>query len=306
MFVILGIQKKFEFVFNFLISKNIEYGFCFLGDMPFIKRPMLDKIILVLRNPIVLKNKLQSLLPRKKNNNLTPKFMIIGGEESYYKYKNLKNINIIKAHSFDYDTYLEEEYDNKNPQIKNCYAVFLDSFIPYHPDYLYMNMPPYCSAENYYPDLNNFFNYLESLMNLQIVIAAHPKADYSKKNNPYDNRKIFFNKTTNLVKHSKMVLTHVSTSTHFAVLYKKPIIFLNSSKYSSRYFNAINSYSHIFDKEPIEVDNYNEKKELDLKINQERYTAYKNKYIKISGTPEKKIWEIFISNIEKSVKNICD
>ena len=48
------------------------------------------------------------------------------------------------------------------------------------------------------------------------------------------------------------------------------------------------------------------KKELDLKINQERYTAYKNKYIKISGTPEKKIWEIFISNIEKSVKNICD
>ena len=43
------------------------------------------------------------------------------------------NTKIIYAHSFDYNNYLES---NKNPRLinKKNYAVFLDQYLPMHPD----------------------------------------------------------------------------------------------------------------------------------------------------------------------------
>ena len=56
---------------------------------------------------------------------------------------------------------------------------------------------------------------------MKVVIAAHPKVEY--KSNKF-NRKIYFNKTLQLIKNSNLVLAHMSTAINYAVIYKNLFI----------------------------------------------------------------------------------
>jgi len=131
-------HAKTNFIFNYLKQHKIKFGFCNLGLMPSIKFPFMFKILLLFRNPYLIKSKINMFLRKSSNNQIIPNFIITGGEEAIQNNKYLKNNEtlIINAHTYDYDLYLnEEKYDNK-PLIKDKYAVFLDSFIPFHPDFL--------------------------------------------------------------------------------------------------------------------------------------------------------------------------
>ena len=146
--------------------------------------------------------------------------------------KNIKNLNykissktkIILSHSFDYYKYLEFSKLKIKPNLKYRFAVFLDEGVTGHPDYHYLNLNPFCDHQVYFEELKKLFDILENKLDLKIIIAAHPKIDYSKFKNEFS-RKIFYNKTIELVKNSNLVLSHMSTSINFAVIYNKPIIF---------------------------------------------------------------------------------
>ena len=73
-----------------------------------------------------------------------------------------------------------------------------------------------------YSKLNNLYELFElqsNKYNKKILIASHPRADYSRKN-PFLNREIIKNKTIELVDNADIVLAHTSTSISFAVLFK--------------------------------------------------------------------------------------
>ena len=75
------------------------------------------------------------------------------------KYNTDENTEIIKAHAFDYDLYLENELRENELSFLHTrsFAVFLDEGIVSHPDHLYLGVEPYCSKDIYYPQINNFF-----------------------------------------------------------------------------------------------------------------------------------------------------
>jgi hypothetical protein len=169
----------------------------------------------------------------------------------------------------------------------------------FHPDYKYLGIEPYCSAKKYYPDLNQFFKHFENETGLNIIIAAHPRTDYGKRGNPFNDREIIADRTVELVKYSSLVLAHMSTSINFAVLYNKPVILLDSIKYETVLRNYISGWSSALNLTVINIskkwtDGFN-KIVVDKKI----YKEYKKQYIKEPGTPKKFVWEIFCDYLDQ-------
>jgi hypothetical protein len=204
---------------------------------------------------------------------------------------------VIHAHSFDYDIFLNHK-DNNAAEVKNL-AVFLDEYLPFHPDYKYHGMKRFSTAEAYYAPLCNYFSYLESECNLEVVIAAHPRSQYD---NPdyFAGRHVMTGRTAELVKQSKLVLLHSSTAVNYAVLFKKPLVFLTSdSLNTSGLREYIFRMASLFGKKPININ-----READYRcehlfdLDDSLYATYKNKFIKTEGSKEGLSWQIFADHIK--------
>ena len=298
--MLIGLRSDTKFIFEQLINNKIFFGFMELGLTPNRPRYLFEKILSTIQNPKLLLSKLISSFQTQINDHIYPNFIIVGGEKIYQgnRYPQNNNIKYIKAHSLDYDLYLNQEDKNSGRIVSDDYAVFLDECVPSHPAYYYENIKPECSSKNYYPDINIFFDKVKSEFDTKVIIAAHPRSDYHKKGNPFNKRQYIYNETTNLVKYSKFVIVHASTATNFAVLYNKPIIFISSTKYSTKYQKSIRFHSSVFNKSPINIcQDSTIDFETEMKIDNDSYKNYKEDYIKETGTPEKSVWEIFADNI---------
>ncbi len=212
------------------------------------------------------------------------------------------NTKIIYAHSFDYNNYLES---NKNPRLinKKNYAVFLDQYLPMHPDApTFFGVSPRCTPEKYYPALNNFFEAFEKNFGMKVVVCAHPKSDYENNYKFLYGRKFVKNKTVALVKNSKLVFAHGSTTIAYAILYKKPLVFLLSDEYLRSFDNytpaiiakKLNSPCFNID----DKNNYSKIRDTSLfKIDKKKYKIYMDNYIKYPSKSNKNFWEIFNEKI---------
>ena len=279
-----------------------HFGSMLLGLLPAPQRKPADYLKKVLLNPRRSANYFRKKLFSINIDKTPLDFLITGGQaaEKDNRYTINKNTVLIKAHALDYDRYLEQEA-NDDSEFKNNgkYAVFLDEDMCFHPDYKYLGIEPYCSAKKYYPDLNQFFKHFENETGLNIIIAAHPRTDYGKRGNPFNDREIIADRTVELVKYSSLVLAHMSTSINFAVLYNKPVILLDSIKYETVLRNYISGWSSALNLTVINIskkwtDGFN-KIVVDKKI----YKEYKKQYIKEPGTPKKFVWEIFCDYLDQ-------
>lgn len=119
----------------------------------------------------------------------------------------------------DYIQYLEMK--NIPPLIHQPYIVFLDQFYPYHPDLQSHGVNIEKNAEKFFHDINCYFAKLEEIYSMEVIIAAHPKANY----NPmiFNNRKIIYGKSNLLVKDAEAVIAITSASISFAIMNNKPL-----------------------------------------------------------------------------------
>jgi hypothetical protein len=212
------------------------------------------------------------------------------------------NTKVIYAHTYDYDNYLDIDNAPKSG-IKKPYAVFVDQYLPLHPDApIYFGVNPRCTPEKYYPALNNFFNIFEREYNMDVIVGAHPKSDYESNPKFLYGRKFIKNKTMSLIKDSEVVITHASAAISYAILFKKPIIFLLSDEYIRSFDNytpavlakKLNStYFNIDDKNnDSKITNINL-----FKVDNEKYKTYKDDYIKYPSASKRNFWEIFNEKI---------
>lgn len=104
------------------------------------------------------------------------------------------------------------------------YIVFLDTMLVNHPDGQRLGVKETIDADVYYREVRSFFDRLETEFGFRVLVAAHPKSNYF---NEFGDRDIIKNKTGLLVKHSEFVVTHGSLSIDFALLFKKPIVYLS-------------------------------------------------------------------------------
>lgn len=243
---------------------------------------------------------------------LSPAYAIIahGIKSNMNRKEVVKSTKIIYSHTFDYDlaTHIE------NAKIKHDgTAVFLDSYLPYHSDYnfyksrLSTDLPRPLVAQDYYNSLNLFFDNIEKQTGFRVVIAAHPRSNYSDKPDCYLGREIVKNNTAELVAKSSLVILEQSTAINFAVIFRKQMLFVTSPQLIDQPYGMYTDLlAGLFGSKALNIASDNDlkgfiKNDIDYSL----YESYTNNYIKANCSPLKESWQIVCDFIHNEF-NIID
>lgn len=245
----------------------------------FVRMPIYSLIIL--KNIII--KKIEVYL------NLMPLAIFASGKKwiNYLK-ENIKNTKIFSIHSLDYSNFIINSYKKKR-LVKQDYAVFINL-----PDLgkksltdaniFKKNLSWIKNEHEWYYNLNKFFDKLEELFKLKIVIALHPKSEITKINKTtFNRRRLFLGKTQDLIKYCKFAITMGSTAVSYAVIYKKPVLYIYSDvskkDYSiDRYHDFLKSF---LNSKRLSINNTNIKKKdvINHNLNIKKYLLYKQNYL---------------------------
>jgi len=211
---------------------------------------------------------------------------------------DLENSKIIEINTVDYDQFvLHKELPYLHDEE---YIVFLDQYLPYHPDATFFKIKT-VGSEQYFYEVNIFFDRIELATGKNVIIAAHPKAMRYREFNPFNNRTIFFNQSNDLVKNAFLVLTHASTAICFPICYQKKIILLVSDyldKVLPQFSMTAQSIKKACGATIIAMDNENDFK-IPEKINPIKYKDFKYKYLTSIESENMLSKDIFINFIKK-------
>lgn len=217
---------------------------------------------------------------------------------------------VIRTHALDYDIYLRLERQNVGALVEGNIAVFLDNYLPHHPDCLFSGTKSPVTSKIYYAELRKFFDAVERMSGLKVVVAAHPRSKYEEiEGELFGSRRIISGKTAELVKQADLILTTFSTSISFGVLYKKPILFMttdeiNLDRSSYDYRNYIYELASLLGRQTVNISREIPKKsDIVHKIDLEKYNDYVNDYIKI-GSSEQEFHPQIVSNVIKDYWSI--
>ena len=148
-------------------------------------------------------------------------YVVYGGE------KSLRPLRLVTAetkafwaHSDDYELYLDEM---AVPAEATDTAVFLDQNFGFHDGAKAPGFTQAADPDYFYPRLRGLFDRIEGELGLRVVIAAHPRADYSKTPGLFGDREIQTGNTIKLLHASKLAICSYSTAAGMAVLFRKPL-----------------------------------------------------------------------------------
>jgi hypothetical protein len=193
-----------------------------------------------------------------------------------------ENTQVIKLCSYDY----AQSLASSSYQERERYIVFLDENLINHTDYVINNVVVEDEVK-YYQELKKFFSYLELKSSARIIVAAHPRADVEYTKKMLSEYEIVQGKTAALVRGCYACVTHASTSSNFAVIYNKPIIFLTSNR-MKRTRKANDILASWFGRKPINMSSVSEYQdvELHMRVDSELYDRYFSRFISYSMSCE--------------------
>jgi hypothetical protein len=202
---------------------------------------------------------------------------------------------VVPVNYFDYDLYVKAKALGGQQLVADRYAVFLDSNLPYHSDLAFCGYPR-IDPEPYYRSLNRFFGTLERASGVRVVIAAHPRADYTC--DRFEGRRIHQLATAELVRDAEFVLSHTSTAMSYAILNGKPLVFIYTDGMAAAYARSLMREMHYFaaclDTTVCNIDEMNGAASLAVRpANLERYERYKYDHLtsrESEGTPTQEIF----------------
>jgi hypothetical protein len=236
-----------------------------------------------------------------------PDMCILGGEKSLAHNGAPALIGnkteLLWTHAHDYDTYLD---DLHNKEAEENIAVFIEPPGPMHPwDQLAQDQDDVLwTIEEYYPSHCRFFDYVEQELNLQVVIAAHPKTNHTDYPEYFGKRHVIRNQLIPLIKKSKLTMTHNSTALVLVAVERKPILILTNAafekdKFASRRFKLT---AASFGKTPINVDQlpYSIDWQKELLVNEDLYLSYQQQYVKKTDSENLNSWQILANRLKKS------
>lgn len=145
----------------------------------------------------------------------------------------------ISISSKDYEVWLNTEQIEK--QTKGRYAVFLDSYLPSHPDK--KRSGNISALNNYYFYMDKIFTHIENKFDVSIIIASHPKAKYSTE---FGDRKVVSGKLPELMMNCEFSICHFSMSMSYSILNRKPIIFVYHNDFQNNEKKYIISLAKYF------------------------------------------------------------
>lgn len=207
----------------------------------------------------------------------------------------------ILVSSWMYGEYLRSiEHDN-GPKEK--YVVFVDQFLTGHSDFIKTGIKfPIQDKEFYFESLNTLFCNIEKEYDCPVIIAAHPKAEYT--GSEFGNRKIIYNNTDDLIKDAELVIVQYSTCFSMIALYGKAFLNIYAGCFFDNVPNLKNTYNLLKNafgcrqlniESKIEIDDW---KEYVTEYNQSVYDRYKKNYVvSDKGILDKGFWEYVAEKI---------
>ena len=208
--------------------------------------------------------------------------------------ENIPN-KITVINSRDYDVYLNCK--NKPGLKSGKYVVFIDQDLFGCKDFLRNGIDLGLDKATYFEELNTFFRFVEETYNCDVVIAAHPKSNINEISNEYCGRPVFINETALLIRDCGFVINYYSTAISFAVLNKKPIVFISSEELKN---TVVQEHVLAFSKSLGNSITYIPSNNLmnDLQVKSERYTDYENRYVKSIDT-NLSSWEFIYDDLKE-------
>lgn len=300
-------SKKIRWIIKKSNMKLMKMELGLLPKMEYINAPIFYRYIKNILNPIKLIRSINLLLKKIIDNifdniyKTSPDILLLSGKKSNLLIDG--DISIIWAHAFDYDIYLE----NRNCKIKTSHIVFLDEDMISHSDYIQLGVKAPISYDEYFPKMSMFFDDVEKISGLEVIIAAHPKSSYKDSIKPFGNRRIIISNTAELIRDAKLVLCHSSTAVNYAILWEKPVAFLTMDRLLTNNWRypSIKSQSNATGGRILNIDNIKFNKSLYEEIilyDKTKYSIYKENYIKKNNTSDKPIWDIvteYLYSLEK-------
>ena len=219
---------------------------------------------------------------------LSPEFHLSFGSDTDNKLLENKNIKILNGNSEDYNLHLNTANQKTQTNIVGDYAIYLESPTPfYEGDAPIMGISKYerGTPENWFNSLDKFFSYLEKKLNLNVLIAPHPKLKHpNDQPEQYKGRKITNDLLSVVSRKAKIIINRDSTGVSFAVVNKVPLVFIFTSellKKKNTFLKRQKYFANQLGLQPLNInDNFNDLKidEL-LIINNEKYDTYKKRYL---------------------------
>lgn len=156
-------------------------------------------------------------------------------------------------HSLDFDNYLAEKSRPSGLDMQQW--VYIETYSRSDPDQFFCpNNRAFRPDETFFAQLREAFTAIETAYHVRIVIVEHPKKAQADTID-YGSRRCYRGNTAGVIRSSAAVLSHDSTAINYAVLFRKPLIFLTSSAIKATdNGRKINALAHIFGKEPVFID----------------------------------------------------
>ena len=144
---------------------------------------------------------------------------------------------------------------------------------------------PNFTSKNWYPLLTNFFKKLERKFNNKVIIVPHPKTKHKNKPKYFGYRPVSKKKIFELIDNSMLVITRMSTAISYAIVCRKPILFIYSNELhlSENYMNELSLNINETGSKVFNINENFDKLKLNsvLKINKKKYSLYKKNYITV-------------------------
>lgn len=187
-------------------------------------------------------------------------------------------IRIVNGHSHDFSNHLlAEKASFSQERIGSKTAVFLSSANPFFgSDEILSGGDQLFTSKAWYPALVRFFDFLESGTGVTVEVAGHPKSAFPAIAPCFGNRSVHYGKTREMVRQSEYVVTITSTAISYAVLFKKPVIFIysNQLKDSQNPMQDICGMAAMLGTEPVNIDELPSDIGGLLKVDHDRCSAY--------------------------------
>ena len=211
-----------------------------------------------------------------------------------------KRTKLVFGHSDDYSKYVRSiQHTPKQASHTTNLAVMLDDNEPHSVgDYSRMHRPSELTAAKWFPAITKLFDQLESQTGVSIAIAGHYKSQLPPIAACFGNRPVHHGKTLELISNCKYAITRSSTATSYAVILRKPVIFIYSDELEADGLQMQWTFymAGFLGTQPININRLPSDLTTLLTVNEERYKAYEKACLTSAG-PSRTNAQIILEDI---------
>jgi hypothetical protein len=212
--------------------------------------------------------------------------------------------HILWVASQDYHIYRRLQPRAQEGLLGGRYAVFVDDNLPFASDWTLLGLPAPVTPQRYYPAMQRVLEALERLWGMPIVVAPHPSSRHDPRvQQGFGARQLVHGRTAELVRDAQAVILHGSTAVSFAVLARKPMLFLTSAELAKSANGLhVRTMAAALGRSPLDIDREDDLPTLhSLAPDPRKLQRYVEQYLCSRESSETQPWQAFIDYLRGQV-----